>query len=68
MANILPREKQMTVLQLSVEGAGIRATERITGVYRDTICRLILPRNANVELVSYEHRQLAVEERMPITR
>src|SRR5690242_10136534 len=42
MANVLKREKQLQVLHLLVEGSSIRATERITGVHRDTICRLIV--------------------------
>jgi IS1 family transposase len=42
MANVLPREKQLQVLHLLVEGSSIRACERVTGVHRDTICRLIV--------------------------
>lgn len=42
MANVLPREKQLAVLSLMVEGSSIRSAERITGVHRDTICRLIV--------------------------
>src|SRR3954454_19127730 len=42
MSNVLPREKQFAVLHQLVEGSSIRATERITGVHRDTICRLIV--------------------------
>lgn len=42
MANVLKAEKQFAVLNLLVEGASIRATERITGVHRDTICRLVV--------------------------
>jgi IS1 family transposase len=42
MANVLPRAKQLAVLNLMVEGSSIRSAERITGVHRDTICRLIV--------------------------
>lgn len=31
MANVLPREKQLQVLHLLVEGSSIRACERVTG-------------------------------------
>src|SRR3954470_14540132 len=36
----LPPEKAHSVLALLAEGNGIRATERLTGVHRDTIMRL----------------------------
>jgi IS1 family transposase len=39
MANVLKREKQMLAMRLLVEGNSIRATERITGVHRDTIMK-----------------------------
>jgi len=42
MANVLKRDRQMAVLHLLTEGSSIRATERITGVHRDTICRLVV--------------------------
>ncbi len=37
----LPVEKATTVVSLLVEGMSIRAAERVTGVHRDTICRLL---------------------------
>lgn len=40
MANILPREKQIAIISALTEGCSIRATERMTGVHRDTIMRL----------------------------
>lgn len=40
MANILKAEKQEAVIHHLIEGCSIRATERITGVHRDTIMRL----------------------------
>jgi IS1 family transposase len=42
MANVLRPEKQLQVIQLLVEGNSVRSTERITGVHRDTICRLLV--------------------------
>ena len=38
----LPMEKATLVLSLLVEGSSIRSTERVTGVHRDTICRLLV--------------------------
>lgn len=42
MANVLKREKQAQVISMLVEGASIRSVERITGVHRDTITRLLV--------------------------
>jgi hypothetical protein len=39
---VLKADKQHMVLNLLVEGNSIRSTERITGVHRDTITRLLL--------------------------
>src|SRR5713226_4915760 len=39
--NTLSQEKQTQVLSLLVEGASIRSIERVTGVHRDTIVRLL---------------------------
>lgn len=38
--NVLPRDKQVTAIAALVEGCSIRATERLTGIHRDTIMRL----------------------------
>lgn len=38
--NILPRDKQIEIISCLTEGMSIRATERVTGVHRDTIMRL----------------------------
>lgn len=38
--NVLPFDKQVTVISALTEGMSIRATERLTGVHRDTIMRL----------------------------
>jgi hypothetical protein len=40
MANVLEKDKQITVINTLAEGSSIRAIERITGVHRDTIMRL----------------------------
>jgi IS1 family transposase/transposase-like protein len=42
MANILPKEKQLTVLNLLVEGNSLSSTSRLTGVHRDTCSRLMV--------------------------
>src|SRR5687768_3687585 len=41
MANVLKREKQEAVVRCLVDGVSVRATERMTGVHRDTIIRLM---------------------------
>lgn len=40
MANVLPMEKQVAVISALAEGTGIRSTERITGVNRETVMNL----------------------------
>lgn len=40
MANVLNKDKQITVVSLLAEGASIRSIERVTGVHRDTVMRL----------------------------
>jgi len=40
MANILPKDKQITVINMLAEGSSIRAVERITGINRNTIMNL----------------------------
>ena len=40
--NVLEAEKQLIVIHHLLDGCSIRATERLTGVHRDTICRLIV--------------------------
>ena len=42
MANCLKTDRKLAVLHHLVEGASIRSTERLTGVHRDTIMRLLL--------------------------
>lgn len=38
--NILSLDKQIAVISALCEGMSIRATERLTGIHRDTIMRL----------------------------
>jgi hypothetical protein len=38
--NILSRDKQIEIIAALTEGCSIRATERLTGIHRDTIMRL----------------------------
>src|SRR5437879_3956496 len=40
--NRLPREKQVAVISGLVEGCSVRSVERLTGVHRDTILRLLV--------------------------
>ncbi len=40
--NLLPQPKQELVIHLLLEGSSIRSTERLTGVHRDTIMRLMV--------------------------
>ena len=40
MANVLDRQKQVTVISALAEGVSIRSIERITNIHRDTIMRL----------------------------
>jgi IS1 family transposase len=42
MANELPRDKQIDVLSCLVEGTSVRSAERLSGVHRDTILRLMV--------------------------
>ena len=38
--NVLPRDKQIAAISALTEGVSIRATERLTGIHRDTVMRL----------------------------
>lgn len=42
MANHLKIDKKQAIIGLLVEGCSIRSIERVTGVHRDTICRLLV--------------------------
>jgi len=39
--NTLPLDEKLTILSAMIEGNSIRSTERMTGVHRDTIMRLV---------------------------
>ena len=59
MANVLRREKQERVIAALVEGSSVRSTERMTGVHRDTIIRLMKRVGAGCEaLMDSELRDL----------
>lgn len=47
--NNLKQDKQVAVIQCLVNGASVRATERITDVHRDTIMRLTVKAGKNCE-------------------
>jgi IS1 family transposase len=40
--NTLKLEKKLSVISSLIEGNSVRSTERMTGVHRDTICRLLV--------------------------
>ena len=62
MANVLPKEKQLAVLRCLVEGNSIRSTERITGVYRNTVMRLLVKfGNACHEWLNLQLSNLSLE-------
>ncbi len=57
----LPQETAVSVLQHLVEGNGVRQTERLTGVHRDTVMRLArragaCAKDAHEELVAFSPR------------
>jgi IS1 family transposase len=56
MANVLKLEKQVAVISALVEGSSVRSVERMTGVHRDTILRLMV-RVASAG-AAYSHRAL----------
>jgi hypothetical protein len=45
MANILKMDKQIMIIGALAEGSNIRSIERMTGVHRDTIMRLAIPKS-----------------------
>lgn len=40
--NILSNDKKLRVISSLIEGNSVRSTERMTGIHRDTICRLLV--------------------------
>ncbi len=62
MANVLKIEKQVAVISALVEGASVRSVERMTGVHRDTILRLMVRvANACAAYSDHELRDLPCE-------
>lgn len=53
--NVLTMEKKVAVLSAMVEGNSIRSTERMTGVHRDTIMRLVVSVGDNCGRLLNEH-------------
>ena len=47
MANVLNLDKQVTIIGSLAEGSSIRSIERMTGVHRDTIMRLLVSTGEN---------------------
>jgi len=58
----VPENKALLAIQLLIEGASIRSTERITGLHRDTICRLlVLAGERCITLMDSQMRNLRCE-------
>ena len=66
--NITPKEKQIQVLNALIEGCSIRSTERMTGVHRDTIMRLLVKTGDKCQkimdkyLKGFHSRRIQVDE------
>ncbi len=66
--NSLKREKQLAVISALVEGNSIRSVERMTGVHRDTIMRLLnrvgerCSRLLDQHMVGFHSRLIQVDE------
>jgi transposase-like protein len=62
MSNVLPRAKQIAVLNALVEGVSVRGTERLTGVCREAILSLLVRvGNGCAALLNERMRDLACE-------
>lgn len=62
MSNVLPRSQQLAVLSALVEGSSVRSAERMTGVHRDTILRLMVRvGNGCADLLDEKMRDLPCE-------
>ena len=60
MSNFLKADKELAVVKNLVNGQSIRATERITGVNKNTICRLLVRIGAGCrDLLDAEMRNLS---------
>ncbi len=68
MANKLKTEKKLAVLGALVEGCSVRSTSRMTGVHRDTVCRLLVrvgdgcARLLNERIVDLDCQRLELDE------
>lgn len=51
----LTNDKKLSVISSLLEGNSIRSTERMTGVHRDTICRLLIAVGANCSDLLDDH-------------
>jgi IS1 family transposase len=61
--NRLRKQKQVDVISLLAEGCSVRSTERLTGVHRDTIIRLMVRvGKACAELMDHDMRDLDSHE------
>jgi hypothetical protein len=57
----LAPEKKLAVIASLLEGSSVRSTERMTGVYRDTICRLLVETGENcAALLDYHMRDVRI--------
>lgn len=66
--NVLPRCKQLSVLSALVEGCSVRSAERMVGVHRDTILKLLVRVGGgcaalmNRKMVNLDCQRLEVDE------
>ena len=61
--NRLKRAKQIAIVSLLVEGSGIRSIERVTGIHRDTILRLLVRVGKHCrQIMDEKMRDLVVDE------
>lgn len=66
MANVLKKEKKVAVLRALVEGCSIRSTERMTGVHRDTICKLLVEVGEKCEQLMNDKMKKVSSEKIQI--
>jgi IS1 family transposase len=52
---VLSTDKKLAVISSLIEGSSVRSTERMTGVHRDTICRLLVAVGARCEELMDDH-------------
>ena len=53
--NRLPPQKQETAIHMLLEGCSIRSVERLTGIHRDTIMRLMVRAGRHCDELSRQH-------------